>query len=338
MVKVTHFHRRPRPLGNFSIESYFEAIRAAAPSDINITKFTSRYFSNGIIKRIYNILEAYFHQSDINHVTGDVHFLTMLMPKKKTILTIHDCGLLKGLKGPKLWLTKLFWFTLPVSHAAIITVNSEYTKQDLLTYVDKHPDQIKVIHIFIKDHFKPYPKLFNSSKPSILQIGTADNKNLLRVIPALEGIPCTFNILGSITDKVHRLLLQHQIDFTVTDTAITDEDLLDLYKECDILCFASTLEGFGMPIIEANAVGRVVLTSEVTSMPEIAGHAAHLVDPYDIVSIHAGFKKLIADESYRNQLIKNGFENIKRFDQNVIADQYFELYRNVRKQEPHSIV
>lgn len=338
MVKVTHYHRRPRPLGNFSIESYFEGIRALAPADISISKFTSRYFSNGIVKRIYNIVEAYFHQSDINHVTGDVHFLTLLMPKKKTILTIHDCGILRELKGPKYWLTKLFWFTLPVSHAAIVTVNSEYTRQDLLTYVTKPPDQVKVIYICIKDHFRPYPKKFNAIKPVILQIGTAANKNLHRVIPALEGISCTFKILGKITDQIKALLHHHRIEFVVVDKAITDEELLELYRECDILCFASTLEGFGMPIIEANAVGRAVLTSEVTSMPEIAGHAAHLVDPYDIVSIHAGFKKLIADEFYRNQLIKNGFENIKRFDQNVIADQYFELYRNVRKQEPHSIV
>lgn len=329
MIKVTHFHRRPRPLGNFSIESYFEGIRTLAPADISITKFTSRYFSNGVIKRIYNIVEAFFHQSDINHITGDVHFLTVLMAKKKTILTIHDCGLLKGLKGLKYWLTKLFWFTLPVSHAAIVTVNSEYTKQDLLTYVDKHPDQIKVIHIFIKDHFRSFPKNFNAIKPVILQIGTAANKNLLRVIPALEGIPCTFNILGKINEEVKTMLSTHRIDFTVIDRAITDLELLDLYKESDILCFVSTLEGFGMPIIEANAVGRVVLTSNVTSMPEIAADAAHLVDPYDIQSIKTGFLKLIQDESYRKLLIENGYRNIKRFDKKVIANQYFDLYRGL---------
>jgi glycosyltransferase involved in cell wall biosynthesis len=81
-----------------------------------------------------------------------------------------------------------------------------------------------------------------------------------------------------------------------------------------------------MPIVEANAVGRVVITGNVTSMPEVAGNAAHLVDPFSIAEIRDGLVKIINDQTYRDKLIKNGLENCKRFSIETISDQFRSLY------------
>ena len=84
-----------------------------------------------------------------------------------------------------------------------------------------------------------------------------------------------------------------------------------------------------MPILEAQAVGRAVITSQLLSMPEVGGDAALYVDPYQVEQIREGLQRLISDSALRNDLIKKGFENVKRFDPNVITSKYEELYLDI---------
>jgi glycosyltransferase involved in cell wall biosynthesis len=329
MINVVHFQRKRRKYGNHSIESYFSSIRYSQPSDIKITSKVSTFTSTGIWRRLYNTIEAFFCQKDINHITGDIHFVAAFLSTKKTILTIHDCGFLKTVSGIKFIIVKFFWYTLPARKAQIITVNSNATKKDLLNYIDFPESRIKVIYIFVPEVHQPNVKEFYSEKPLILQIGTAENKNIKRVAQALKGIQCKYVILGHLDEETISTLNQNQIDFENIDQKVSDIEVADLYKKCDIVSFVSTLEGFGMPIVEANATGRVVVTSNVASMPEIGADAAEFVNPFDIESIKNGFLKVIKDNNYRELLIENGFKNVKRFEQSKIANQYFELYRKI---------
>jgi glycosyltransferase involved in cell wall biosynthesis len=110
---------------------------------------------------------------------------------------------------------------------------------------------------------------------------------------------------------------------------LSDQDILLAYQESDLVAFVSTYEGFGMPILEGQAVGRPVITSDLLSMPEVAGGAACLVDPFDTRSIRAGLDRVITDHDYREELISRGYRNVLRFDPDAIAMAYLDIYRRL---------
>jgi glycosyltransferase involved in cell wall biosynthesis len=326
-IKVVFFNRKPRALGNFSIEMYFQLIQNYLSTEFEVVNKVMPFESNGLLNRIGNATYCFFNQGDVNHITGDIHYVAAFLKKSKTVLTIHDCGMLHETNGMKHQLMKLLWFTMPVKKAKIITVNSNATKKDLLHFVDCKPEKIEVVNVCISPEFKKEPKVFNSENPRILQIGTAQNKNLKRLLPALKGIQCTLVIIGKIDAETAALVAQNNITLELHDRRLSDEEVREEYKKCDILSLVSTLEGFGMPIVEANAVGRVCITGNTTSMPEIAGTAAHIVDPFDVKQIHDGFKLIIQNAEYRESLIQNGFTNASRFSAESLAKQYAAVYR-----------
>ena len=162
----------------------------------------------------------------------------------------------------------------------------------------------------------------------LLQVGTAPNKNLARVTESLCDLHCRFVIVGPLTSADHEHLSKSGIDYT-SQVGVSQDDLIRAYIDCDILVFASTYEGFGMPILEANAIGRAVVTSSVTSMPEVAGDAAEFVDPYDINSIRSGIERVLHDSDHRSRLIDRGYLNVKRFQAPAISSMYASIYREI---------
>ena len=88
-------------------------------------------------------------------------------------------------------------------------------------------------------------------------------------------------------------------------------------------------EGFGVPILEANALGRPVITSTTTAMPEVAGEGAVLVDPYKPEEIRQAVQRLIEDDAFRMDLVKKGYQNVQRFKPEMVAAKYEELYKRV---------
>ncbi len=323
------FFRKPQS-GNISIERLFDYIIKEFPADSTYKIFISTFISRGVFKRLFNIFEAYFRRNDVNHITGDVHFLSYLLPKNKTILTIHDCAVLERLHGIKKYIFYFFWFWLPEKRVSIITVISESTKKEVLRYIKCDEKKIRVIHDCISKEFNPVPKVFDSKMPIILQIGTGDNKNIINVAKALSGITCHLRIIGRLSEQQIIQLTKSNINYT-NSFNLSDADIVNEYIKCDVLIFASTYEGFGMPILEANATGRPVLTSNILSMPEVAGNAACLVNPFDIDDIRRGILKILSDELFRGQLVTNGYINAKRFNPKNISNQYINLYKEIHQ-------
>lgn len=328
--EVVFFHRKPRNVGNYSVEFIFEDIRSRLKDDIHAKVAYSTFESSGLFKRLYNVTEAFFRQSDVNHITGDINYLGLLFSRGRTIQTILDCVHMTKSTGLKHKVLKLFWLTIPVRQSKFITAISNSTKNEILKYVPCDPDKIKVIYVAISENYKPNHKEFNSVQPRILQIGTAPNKNIPRLIEALEGIPCTLEIIGKHNIEYEQMMKDRRIAFEYR-WGLSDDQMLQRYNAADIITLTSTYEGFGMPILEGQAIGRPVITANVYSMTEVAGNAAYLADPYDVQSIRQGILKIIHDEDYRRTLVEQGFENVKRFDALKIARQYLDLYREVAR-------
>jgi glycosyltransferase involved in cell wall biosynthesis len=326
-MRVTFFQRRPQR-ANFSIERLFADVRRMFPESIDARVVVSRFPSRGLWGRVYNVIEAAFRQGDVNHITGDVHFLTFFLRKRKTLLTIHDLVSVHRLRGLRRSMLLFFWYWLPIRRSAMVTVISLSTKEDLFRHIKVDPRKVRVVYDCVSEDYHPTPKEFITNKPVILQIGTGENKNIERVAQALEDIPCHLRILGRLNTKQEAVLRKYGVEHS-SALDISDEHVVDEYQRCDMLVFVSTFEGFGLPIVEAQATGRPVVTSNILSMPEVAGEAACLVNPFDVASIRRGVLKVINDSLYRDELVKRGFENVGRFRAEKIAQEYISIYREL---------
>lgn len=312
----------------FSIEEVFHTVAAYLPESISVRQLIAPRGGAGASALLANCSWAGGNRSSINHITGDIHYVVLALPRSRTILSVHDLRILDGPPSLRKSLLKLLWFTLPVKQAGHITVVSEATKVELLRRVRVDSAKVRVIPNPISPQFTRSIRPFNGTRPAILQVGTTDNKNILRLAQALRGIPCTLSILGKPTDEQMTCLRENEVEFRWV-AGVSSEEVANLYRECDLVTFISTCEGFGLPIIEGNAVGRAVITSRISSMPEVAGDAALLVDPFDVVSIREALRAVITDGELRKGLIEKGFNNVHRFLPTAIAMQYADLYEEV---------
>ena len=303
----------------------FQDIRARLKKRIEIEVRETPFHSNGIIRRLMICVDAFWHQIGITHVTGDISFASLALRKNSSVLTIPDCGFINGSSRIRRAVLKRIWLDWPVSHVQIVTTISEVAKTEIVALTGCTPDKVVVIHVAISESFKPSSFVFNAECPRILFVGAALNKNLSRIAKSCVGIVCKLVVVGKIPAACLQQLKDDNVQFENHEN-LSQSELVYQYALADLLVFASTYEGFGMPILEAQAVGRPVVTSNISSMPEVAGDAACFVDPFDIESIRAGIQNVISDATYRDELIIRGFENVKRFDPEKIANQYLELY------------
>ncbi len=338
-MNVVLFQRKT-PKGAFSIENITQNILTHLPKDIHAKLFISSFLSQGLWNRLKAIWEAKQQQGDVNHITGDVHFLSFLLNKRKTILTIHDCERLMSsdYHNFKKVIYKFFWFTWPCFCAGVVTTISQESKENLVKYAKLQADKIIIIPDGIDDRFKTIvvtdeekkillQNPFN--KKTVLHVsGTKKNKNVARLLEALVGLDIKFVKVGAMTLEEKKFIQQHQID-TVFFENISIEELVRIYHAVDCLIFPSLIEGFGMPVIEAQRCGCPVVTSNISSLPEVAGEGALLIDPFSIKEIRQGIVKILEDDVLRKYLIQQGFENAKKFSWDLIAQQYAQLYRQV---------
>lgn len=311
------------------MERLFEEIRQVSPPDIQYRSHVSPRFSKGVLGRLINMAAGRREAGDVNHVIGDVHYLAIALPGERNVLTVHDCAPLNRLRGWKRELLRLLWFEWPARRVRVVTTISETTRGELARWLSPSlASKIRVIHNCVRREFQFRPKTFDSSCPVILQVGTGWNKNVECVARALAGIPCHFEIVGELRGGQKNLLDELKLNYRALGK-LSDVELVAAYERADLLLFASLYEGFGLPIVEAQATGRPVITSDRSAMPEVAGTAALFVNPEDVDSIRSALTRLINDAALRQSLIAAGIENVKRFRPETIAAQYAALYREL---------
>tara|TARA_B100000787_G_C15920929_1_gene176611 strand:- start:60 stop:515 length:456 start_codon:yes stop_codon:yes gene_type:complete len=147
---------------------------------------------------------------------------------------------------------------------------------------------------------------------------------------SLIDIDCELIIIGDLIKEYLFILKKYKIKYK-NYVALSNKAIFKKYVESDLLMFPSQYEGFGMPILEAQTVGRVVITSNLEPMKSVGGNGALYVNPYNVKNINNTIKKVIDNKSLRNKLIQNGFENIKRFNKVKILKKHLNCYYSILK-------
>ncbi|HMO33519.1 MAG TPA: glycosyltransferase family 1 protein [Lacibacter sp.] len=326
-MEVSYIFRKRRPHA-FSIESLFDNIYAKINS---LNQFRAyKVEMPSIINVAANLAKSSSSQATINHITGDIHYVALGMKKRNTVLTIHDCVFLTrySKRSLKYWLFKFFWYQLPMWRASTVTVISEKTRRELVRLTGVHPDKIRVVPNFFDPRFAFEPKEFNTRKPRLLQIGTKENKNIIRLAAALKGLSCELHIVGEPDADTVAALQANRVEY-YTYSNLSFDELQEQYRAADMVVFVSTYEGFGLPILEACAVGRPLVTSRISPMQEIAEDAACKVNPYSVLDIRHGILRVIEDEQYRDQLINNGWKLRYRYSIDQVAARYTDIYEEI---------
>ncbi len=272
------------------------------------------------------------------------HVLPPVRPRR-TIVTIHDLGHLHFPEAhPRMQRAYHTWATRWNARAATrVLADSEATQRDVVQFCGIPADRVTVVYpAFDRRLFRPVReaaqiqatcKRLQIPRDYILAIGTIHpRKNYARLIQAFARLKTeaeTLVIVGKrgwmcqpIFDEVARLGLESRVRFV---DYVPPADMPALVSGASLFAFPSLHEGFGLPVLEAQACATPVVCSMTSSLPEAAGDGALLVDPCDVEALAAAMERLVVDGALREKLIANGFRNIQRFSWEESARQVLRL-------------
>ncbi len=279
--------------------------------------------------------------------------LISLSGKKKSVLTVHD---LSFLRQPEFFnLRKNIWHSLVnvkklLSRFDKIIAVSENTKNDIMNLCQINENKIKVIYSGIDEKYKKIPAdspemekekiKYNLPEKFILFLGNLEpRKNVSGIIMAYDKLrsdnsnlsPFKLIIAGqsgwkskNIFNIYKKAKFREDIKFI---NYVSDEDKVYLYNLASVFIFPSFYEGFGFPPLEAMASGTPVVASFTSSLPEILGDAALLVDPYNIADISQAMAKILTSDKIKSSLIKKGLAQASQFRWDNCAKEYLAVFR-----------
>jgi glycosyltransferase involved in cell wall biosynthesis len=280
------------------------------------------------------------------------HYVLPAGVRCPSVVTIHDCI---HLMFPQYLPNRLayayaraqMWAAARRSHC-ILTV-SEASKRDILHLFNVPPEKIVVVYNAIDSHFSVTPsdeavarvrERYQLDHRFVLYVGNIKpHKNLIRLIEAFDELrrgeldDLKLLIIGDQISKlpalrraVHLHKLHKQVRFL---GYLGDDQLAILYRLASVFAFPSLYEGFGLPPLEAMASGTPVVTSNVSSLPEVVGDAAVLVNPYDVDAIVDGLRRVLTNPALAAQMRQKGIERAREFSWERSVAKTWGVYQQI---------
>ena len=333
-ARVTWIQRQQRANSNHSIERCFAAIesgfRAGEKLAIDLNTEVVPLATSGVWSMVKNCIATWMIRTDLAHITGDINYVVPFVRANKRLLTVHDVGHVQDPKHSKFkrWFLLLIWFRIPLRFTDTVICVSEQSLERLNRLVPAARGQRRVVipaAILEPSEAPTAQRPFETTKPVVLQIGSAQHKNLQRVWKACIDLDCHLAIVGSKTDEISTLQSSYALSHSIHST-VSDEALEQLYLHCDAVVFVSTHEGFGMPLIEAQVFGKPCVTSAIEPMKSNSGDGAFLVDPIDTEDIREALHRALTDTAAIEEVVKKGRENAKRFSGVEVARLHARVY------------
>jgi len=323
------------------------AAAAAAGPNFRAVVETSRPYSMAEQWRVP--MAAARARADLLH---EPHYVLPPLTRCRTVVTIHDCIHLRFpeyLPSRAAFAYAHAMIRLAARKADRVLTVSDASKRDILHYTGVAPEKVVVVHNGLDTRFAAAPdadaidrvrQRFQLDHPFVLYVGNIKpHKNLERLIAAFASMRADgpdglkLVVIGDETSKhpglrqaVHRHRLDKHVRFFGFQPAAT---LVTFYRLARAFVFPSLYEGFGLPPLEAMANETPVVTSNLSSLPEVAGDAAVLVDPYDVASIADGIRRAVTDEPLRQELIARGRARAREFSWARAAADTLAVYREV---------
>ncbi|MCF2649127.1 glycosyltransferase family 4 protein [Niallia circulans] len=322
------------------------------PKNIKITILVPRIsnikygsFANFSIKQVGKLQGHLWEQFELYKFTKGELLVNLCntgpIIKKNQITVIHDAAVFSNSSNFSLlfrvWY-KIMLKMLGKFSKKIVTV-SQFSKKELLNYLNISETKVNVIyegkeHFIRKDSDKSIIERYNLiDKPYLLAVSSLNpNKNFKSIIRALDFLDDEVNfkvvIAGGTDPKVFSKKGTELPSFVDHVGYVTDEELKALYENAFCFIYPSFYEGFGLPPLEAMSTGCPVIISNVASLPEVGGDAALYCNPYNPEDIANRIKELMSDNTFRNQLIEQGYMQAESFSwkkcavefQSVISD------------------
>jgi glycosyltransferase involved in cell wall biosynthesis len=232
--------------------------------------------------------------------------------------------------------------------SAILTV-SQLSKDDIVRHLSIDPEFVHVTHAAVGSFFRPVddPGLARSMRTKygldtkyILGIGSADpRKNIEKLVEAYALLPEKLKteyhlaviwtapaLAESLSKRIHELEISRFVHFLFQ---VPNEDLVLLYQKASLFVFPSLYEGFGLPVLEAMACGTPVVAANTSSIPEVAGDAAYLVEPTDPKGISTAMAQVLSDDKIASEMVKKGLKRNATFSWEKCARETLSVYMKV---------
>lgn len=324
---------------------------------IDIEKMLCSLFPYGVYRRIWHYIPIKYKWL-FNDNADIYHFFNFIVPPRvngKVITTVYDMTYklypetmdknnLKRLNDD---------MEYSVNRADKIITITESSKKDIIKFLDINPSKIEVIYCgvdydtfnksFLVDEKYKVRNKYNLPEGYILYMGTLEpRKNIDSIIEAFALIKKQKDfdniklviagkkgwLFEDIFNLVDKLNLKDQVIFT---DYVDERDKPIIYNMATLFVFPSLYEGFGIPVLEAMASSVPVITSNVSSLPEVAGDAAILVNPKDIEGIAKNMIKILSDDDFKNELVRKGHIQAQKFTWEASAEKLYNVYKEVMK-------